>query len=218
MAVAQGVACLGQPDLLQPRFLCFPVHGDLNLGNILVNTDGFTVIDPRGTLDYWDPIYDLGKSLFSLTVFDDVMESGLEVTRRIRSGVPEFDVRLLEDRTVDVALAMEFLTMLEDLPFLSRRHRYDPFWRERLLLVHAVHCLAEAACRISDDSPRAFGPHAGISARRLLAKGLHLIGIRLLNACVNQLECTRKVGPPDIRPIISWSDQHEPRSRTAEKA
>jgi aminoglycoside phosphotransferase (APT) family kinase protein len=75
------------PELLErlaPAALALPVHGDAVLSNFIWRgpSDGgpeFTAIDPRGTLDAWDPMYDLAKVFFSLSVYDAGVGSGFAV-------------------------------------------------------------------------------------------------------------------------------------------
>lgn len=159
---------------MRPGRLAPPVHGDLNLGNVLVRPDGgFVVLDPRGVLDPWDPVYDFAKALFSLTVFEQAMAGGFTVDGDAAAGyrvalrLPPLD-------------AAGFLPMLDRLPYAATLDRHDPRWRRRLLVSHAVHCLAESACRLSDRKPRAYGEVRGAAACLLLARGLHLAGLRLL--------------------------------------
>jgi len=166
---------------LRPGRLSFPVHGDLNLGNLLVVEDGFVVLDPRGTLRPWDPVYDLAKSLFSLTVFEQALAWGFTVRRGTGpAGVPSYEVALRGGHASYPAAAVRYLPFLERLPFAAELDRDDPGWRRRLLVTHAVHCLAEAACRLSDRKPRAYGAVRGWAACRLLATGLCLVGMVLL--------------------------------------
>ena len=64
---------LGESGLLagiDPAHLYYPVHGDLNTRNILMTNGNYRIIDPRGTVDNWDPAYDIAKVLFSLTIWD----------------------------------------------------------------------------------------------------------------------------------------------------
>lgn len=164
---------------LRPGRLAFPVHGDLNLGNLLVRpgTGDFTVLDPRGVLDAWDPVYDFAKSLLSLSVFERALAGGFTVDGDPAAG---YRVALAAPGPGFAAAAAGFLPFLDRLPYARRLDADDPGWRRRLLVAHAVHCLAESACRLSDRKPRAYGPVGGAAACLLLARGLHLAGLRLL--------------------------------------
>jgi hypothetical protein len=172
---------------LRPGRLAFPVHGDLHLGNVLLRRGGpdpeFTVLDPRGALIPWDPVYDFAKSLFSLTIFERAITGGLRVDRLSRAGSPsgEYTVSLADDRDSYLEAAERFVPALAKLPYLQQLDRVDPNWRTRLWFAHACHCLAESACRLSDRKPRAFGEVRGWDACVLLSTGLLLHGIRQLD-------------------------------------
>jgi phosphotransferase family enzyme len=172
---------------LRPGRLAFPVHGDLHLGNVLLRRGGpdpeFTVIDPRGALGPWDPVYDFAKSLFSLTVFERAITRGLRVGRPARSGSRDggYTVSLTDDRDGYLTAAERFVPALAELPYFRHLDRVDPNWRTRLRFTHACHCLAESACRLSDRKHRAYGEVSGWDACVLLSTGLLLYGIRQLD-------------------------------------
>jgi hypothetical protein len=143
------------------------------------------VLDPRGTLRFWDPVYDFAKALFSLTAFEPGLASGFAVSRRAGTGDrPSYRVALRGDHRGHLAAAVRFLPFLDRLPFAAELDRVDPGWRRRLFYTHAVHCLAEAACRLSDRKPRVYPDATGWDACLLLARGLYLIGLVLLNDLV----------------------------------
>ncbi|WP_176738301.1 phosphotransferase [Micromonospora pallida] len=172
--------------LMRPGRLSFPLHGDLILGNLLVDADRFLVLDPRGTLQPWDPVYDLAKSLFSLTVFEQAIAGGFVVRRSTGSlDEPRYEVSLRAGRATYLTAAAQFVPLLEGLPFAAELDRDDPDWRTRLLVVHAVHCLAEAACRLSDRKHREYGDVHGWDACRMLATGLCLVALMLLEELVS---------------------------------
>jgi hypothetical protein len=177
----------GRAAALQPSYLHYPVHGDLNLGNIVLHPPGsraaaFTVLDPRGTLEFWDAGYDMAKILFSLAVYEPAMEGGFAVTRETGAdGVPRYRVALREPRPAYAAAAARLPGLLGSLPFFGHLDHVDSGWRRRLAYAHAVHCLAEAACRLSDRRPRELGPARGWAACRELSLGLFLTGLTLLD-------------------------------------
>lgn len=180
--VINGRACRPVLDVLDqlrppPPDLYFPVHGDLNLGNVLVTGDGFTVLDPRGTLSPWDPVYDLAKSLFSLTVFEDAMTTGFA----LRSAGPEFELAVPGHSPATGDLVLGYLRLLHESVLGERLSETDPRWLSRLVVAHAVHCVAEAACRLSDPTFRVLPSGSGDQARHNLATGLYLAGRWLLN-------------------------------------
>ena len=179
---------------LQPGRLAFPVHGDLNLGNLLVRRGApdpdFTVIDPRGVLAPWDPVYDVAKSLFSLTSFERAITGGLVIDRAIRSRphVGGYTVSFADDREGYLTAAERFIHVLGNLPYFRTLDRVDPNWRIRLRFAHAFHCLAESACRLSDRKHREFGAVRGWDACVLLSAGLLLLGIRQLDELLADLK------------------------------
>jgi len=174
---------------LQPAALWYPVHGDLNLGNLLARPGpaghwpAFTVLDPRGITGHWDPVYDAAKALFSLTLFDAAMAGGFAIGRQPGG---EYTVRLREP-----APALGRLPgLVASTGFFRALDRTDPLWRRRLLYAHAFHVLAESACRLSDRTHRVLpGGASGWQARRELAAGLYLCGLLLLDSLLS--------GPPD---------------------
>lgn len=184
---------------LQPGRLAFPVHGDLNLGNLLARRGApdpdFTVLDPRGVLTPWDPIYDVAKSLFSLTSFERAITRGLVIDRVIRDGAlragshaDEYTVSFADDRESYLTAAGRFITILGDLPYFRTLDQVDPNWRTRMRFAHAFHCLAESACRLSDRKYRAFGAVRGWDACVQLSAGLLLLGIRQLDELLANLK------------------------------
>ena len=168
---------------IAPARLHFPLHGDLNLGNLLVHAGGYTVVDPRGTLSPWDCVYDVAKVMFSLTVFEPAMAGGFEIERRTAAdGVPAYRLQLRHPRPKALAAASALPDVLGCLPFFRHLDQVDPGWRERLEFAHALHCLAEAACRLSDRKPLNLpGGPRGWAACLELANGLLLTGLCLLD-------------------------------------
>jgi len=170
---------------LRPARLGFPVHGDLNLGNLLVRRGApdpdFTVLDPRGELGPWDAVYDFAKSMFSLTVFERAMASGLDVARVPGTGGREYRVSFQDGYDGYLRAAEGYVDALAGIPFFRRLDEVDPHWRTRLLFAHAFHCVAESACRLSDRKPRTYGDVGGWDACVLLSRGLLLFGIALLD-------------------------------------
>jgi hypothetical protein len=195
--LSQLLAELGADDILlaalRPGQLAFPVHGDLHLGNVLLRRGGqdpdFTVLDPRGVLTPWDPIYDFAKSLFGLTIFERAITGGCHVARVPESGrrCPGYTVSLTDNRYGHLMAAERFLPVLAELPYLRHLDQVDPNWRTRLRFAHACHCLAESACRLSDRKHRAFGETRGWDACVLLSTGLLLYGIRQLDELLDEV-------------------------------
>ncbi|MEU8652502.1 phosphotransferase [Streptomyces sp. NPDC048737] len=170
--------------------LSVPVHGDLNLRNILADPHprddpAFHLIDPRGTLQPWDVVYDLAKMLFTLTLFDDTMRGGCAIAS---PGPGEYTVALSEPSGLRHALP-GFLGLLPRVwSGLAAGGLGEGPWLPRLLLAHASHVLAESACRLSD---RAAPP----ATRLNRALGLHLYGLVLFDDLLRRLDGHGPVDP-----------------------
>jgi Phosphotransferase enzyme family len=172
---------------LLPRLVSYPVHGDLQLGDVLANPgrpESFTVIDPRGTQSYRDPIDDFAKALFSMTVFDRSLASGLRIWRtRPRRGRPaSYVIRAVDPYTRYAALGTTFVDMLASLPFGEELSRVDPHWRLRVAFFHAFHTLEESSWRLSARAPRPVG--AAARDPLTLATGFCALGLRLLEQAI----------------------------------
>jgi aminoglycoside phosphotransferase (APT) family kinase protein len=171
-------------DLLEPDWLAPPVHGDLNTRNVIFTGSGFVLVDPRGVLEPMDPCYDLGKITLSLSIWDPFVRDpgGLVTDGHGKS----FHVRipfLAGYRELLAALPAIFARSAVLLQTLGRR------WQARLAFSHAVHAVAEAACRVSDI--RAKGqPDA---AAQQHASAFLLYGLVLLDDVV-----TRAAAPDDF--------------------
>ncbi|GHH87486.1 hypothetical protein GCM10018793_63450 [Streptomyces sulfonofaciens] len=170
-------------DALAPPRLMFPAHGDANIRNLLFATDGpagtgLRIIDPRGATDPWDPVYDVAKILFSLTVWDPMLRLGIRVGRDGPHGGYHLGLRNPAYPGYRSA-AHHYLDRLDDTDAAAVLAG-DPHWKQRLLLTHALHVLAEAPCRLSDRKPKpdADGRH---SPPEELALGHYLSGTLLLN-------------------------------------
>lgn len=178
---------------LRPGRLAFPVHGDLHLGNVLLQRGGadpeFIVLDPRGVLTPWDPVYDFAKSLFSLSIFERAITAGLRVEHPARIGERSggYTVSLTDGRDSYLTAAGRFVPTLAELPYFKHLDEVDPHWRIRLRFAHACHCVAESACRLSDRKYRAFGDVHGWDACVLLSTGLLLHGIHQLDELLDGL-------------------------------
>jgi hypothetical protein len=162
--------------------LSYPVHGDLNLRNMLAapgssDTPVFHLIDPRGTDQPWDILYDLAKILFTLTLFDDAMRTGFTIA----STAPgEYTVGLAGPSGLRHTLPAFTATLPSLWARLEAAGLGDGPWPARLLLAHATHVLAESACRLSDRA-------APLPTRLNRAVGLHLSGLLLLDDLLHRL-------------------------------
>jgi Phosphotransferase enzyme family len=169
---------------IDPARLYYPVHGDLNSRNILMTAGGYRVIDPRGTIDYWDPAYDLAKLLFSLTVWDGGLRRGFDIDS---SGEWRVAIHGGPYRGYREAAA-SLLGRLRAMDCFAELTAKDPGWESRYLLSHAFHLLAEAACRLSDIKKRASETDAHQISPIELAMGHYLFGVLFLEHAARQLE------------------------------
>ncbi|HEX8803764.1 MAG TPA: hypothetical protein VF743_06215 [Acidimicrobiales bacterium] len=174
--------------VLRPNLVSYPVHGDLDLGDVLVHPGhprSFTLIDPGGTQSYRDPTHDFAKALFGLTVLDRSLASGLRIWRLPpRPGRPaSYIIRAVDAYRGYPALGRAFVDVLAALPFGAELERVDPYWRVRLAFAHGFHALAEAARRVVDRRPTDVGA-AGRSPLTL-ATGFCALGLRLIEQAID---------------------------------
>ncbi|MGW6916356.1 hypothetical protein ACWGB8_21405 [Kitasatospora sp. NPDC054939] len=195
-----GVPCEAPPTVLErladrlgplaPPRLMAPAHGDANTRNVLVPAgpgappEDFRIIDPRGSTEPWDPVYDLAKTLFSLSVWDPALRLGFAVDGSARSG---YRVAFRQPVLPGYRAAVHrFLPHLAADEGLAELFRDDPQWRQRLLLTHDLHVLAEAPCRLSDRKPKP-DRRGGHSSPEELALGHYLLGTLLINDLAGRL-------------------------------
>ncbi|WP_343441917.1 hypothetical protein [Micromonospora schwarzwaldensis] len=194
----------GRLARLAPRRLGFPAHGDANTRNVLVAPDrrDFRLIDPRGSTAPLDPVYDLAKALFSLSVWDPALRRGC-VVRRLGGTPPSYRAGLRDTSEHPYREAvLGFVPFLADLPCL-RELLDDPGWRARLLLTHDLHVLSEAACRLSDDKPR-WGADGRPVTPVELAAFHYLVGAVLLDDLVEQFSAGDEPDPERHLADLPW--------------
>ena len=174
---------------MAPARLMFPAHGDANIRNTLIGADpgDFRIIDPRGSTAPWDPVYDLAKTLFSLTVWDPMLRLGLEISQHGNGGVPHYEITHRHPFYPGYrSAALGYQSYLDSLPMVDELFADDPYWRERLLLTHDLHVLAEAPCRLSDRKPK-LDLSGRSSPPEELALGHYLWGTLLINDLATRL-------------------------------
>jgi hypothetical protein len=176
-------------DRMKPSRLMFCAHGDANTRNILIGparvegAPDFRIIDPRGSTDYWDPVYDLAKWLFSLSVWDPALRLGFA----LRQNGSAYEVRYRRPMYAGYRSAIErFAPYVASLKQLENMFEGDPEWQARLLLTHDMHVLAEAPCRLSDRKPKQ-GCDGAPSSPEELALGFYLMGTLFINHLAAQL-------------------------------
>jgi hypothetical protein len=188
---------------MSPPRLMFPAHGDANIRNTLVGIDDpsdIRIIDPRGSTEHWDPVYDLAKTVFSLTVWDPMLRLGPEIRMHGGGGTPRYEIGHRHAPYVGYrTAALDYVSWLDSLAVTAELFADDPCWRERLLLAHDLHVLAEAPCRLSDRKPKP--DLAGrCSSPEDLALGHYLWGTLLVNDLATRLD---EAGEPDPRAHLS---------------
>ncbi len=176
------------PDMSPVRLgLC--AHGDANTRNVLCGIETeFRLIDPRGSTEFWDPVYDLAKSLFCLTVWDPALRLGFNICSSARGETPDYAVSFQRPLYAGYKRAIEeFLPFLAQQAGVQEMMQGDACWKSRLLLTHDLHVLAEAPCRLSDRKPK-FGADGALSTPEDLALGFYLLGTLFINELARQLE------------------------------
>jgi hypothetical protein len=177
-------------DMLSPDQLWYPVHGDSNTRNILVDytqdwpASQYKLIDPRGTVEHWDPMYDFAKVLFSLSTWDTALRQGFAIEHdQTADGTPVFNVSYRKGAYAGyVAAVAQFSDFLAKQSAMLSVSGPNNTWFERLWFAHAVHLLAESACRLSDLRPRAIG--GDVVSPVELSTGHFLLGTLFLNDVV----------------------------------
>ncbi|HLM65137.1 MAG TPA: hypothetical protein VK306_12625 [Acidimicrobiales bacterium] len=180
----EGDASLSR--LLRPRVVSYPVHGELDLADLLAPaaSASFTLLDPRGTQGYRDPVEDFARALFSMTTLDRCTTSGVRLWRSAPSGrrPASYVLRAADPYEGYAAMGTWFVDMLGDLPFGAELTRIDPRWRVRLAFAHGFHALVEATARLSAPPPDDGGGRARTPVT--LATAFCALGLRLLEAAI----------------------------------
>lgn len=176
-------------DRIRPRVVSYPVHGELDLASMLTpasrGAPPFTLIDPRGTRGYCDPVDDFARALLSLTTVDRLTATGVRVWRTAPRGRRPlmYEFRSVDpDRSSYAGLGPWFVDMLGELPFGLELTRVDPWWRVRLAFSHAVQALLEASARLATRTPPPVT--AGTPSPAKLATAYTALGLRLLEQAV----------------------------------
>lgn len=121
--------------------LWYPVHGDLNLGNVIMDGPVPRLVDVRGMREWWDVSYDLGKVLFDLLLFRPLSQMTYDAQGR--------DLIAFRERPAPWAAAQSFIEGFSRTAGGAWLSHYDPLWQQRTALCLATHMLAESAARVS---------------------------------------------------------------------
>lgn len=138
-----------------PQFESICFHGDMTLlNNVFLNENReIKMIDPRGFIGSWDPLYDFAKLHFTLSGFGELvvgekpMITGMGNNYRIHfENLPANAVRL-RNESLDIFGSNE--------TFKKYVIKREPYWRHRINLAEATHFLADIPFRLyTDESPR----------------------------------------------------------------
>jgi nucleoside-diphosphate-sugar epimerase len=144
----------GSRERLRPRALGTCGHGDLTVLNLAWSSAGeLKLIDPRGVVGPWDPLYDLAKLGFSLGGFAECIKNGLTV-----DGTSE-DLQVETD--VDCPGFAEGRSWLRGWLtgslLLQPVRELEPYAELRIEFGEACHFLADVPYRLAQgmDSERA---------------------------------------------------------------
>ena len=143
---------LRQHLLPQLESICF--HGDMTLLNnvFLDETHQIKMIDPRGYIGSWEPLYDFAKLQFTLSGFGEFvvgkkpMITGKDNDYTIHfENIPQFAKKLHEN----------FFDILEENEVFKKYViSHEPHWRERIAFAEATHFLADIPFRLyTDETP-----------------------------------------------------------------
>lgn len=135
---------------LFPCIECLCVHGDLTLLNLVFDevSSEIKMVDPRGALEIWDPLYDLSKLKFSISGFSsiitnnyDLSHNGLTSTYRVN-----YDKNGLLDE-----LNVKFYETLLQIKGFERLISSCPNWKAMLSFYESCHYLSDVLYRFNTD-------------------------------------------------------------------
>lgn len=144
-------------EIFRPRIERFCAHGDLTFLNMVFDreSDKFRLIDSRGYIGNWDPLYDFGKLKFTISGFGKIINREFEVNEDGGRYCINFTGN--RDGLVQLSsLNMSFLNDIYKNKFFRLLVENEPYWRQRILLAEAIHYLADIPYRLLlDGSPKA---------------------------------------------------------------
>lgn len=139
-------------ELIKPRTEAFCFHGDLTLLNTVFveKTRDTKLIDPRGYIGSWDPLYDYAKLQFTLGGFGEIVVSKEPIVTEDASG--NFTIHFNQIPEVSRCIHDEFLNLLANNPtFKKEIISREPHWRKRMAFAKATHFLADIPFRLFTD-------------------------------------------------------------------
>ncbi|MEU9213678.1 NAD-dependent epimerase/dehydratase family protein [Streptomyces sp. NPDC048415] len=179
-----SIATTSCEDQVRPRALGLCSHGDMTVLNMLRDYPGgsLLLIDPRGVIGPWDPVYDLGKIAFSLSGFAHCMRGHLRWT----SHGSQFRV-LADDNSESYARGQRerglFVSRLSADPDFSVLCAKEPYLLHRIAFAESVHYLA--------DTPYRYAQGSDIQSALIVL----LLGTKHLENCMREIErSNRSVG------------------------
>lgn len=139
-------------ELIKPRTEAFCFHGDLTfLNTVFVDkTQDIRLIDPRGFIGNWDPLYDYAKLQFTLCGFGELVVSKEPIVTEDASG--NFTIHFNQIPAVSFWLHAKFLDLLAHNPMFKKKIiNHEPHWRKRIAFAKATHFLADVPFRLFTD-------------------------------------------------------------------
>ncbi|HSW81548.1 MAG TPA: NAD-dependent epimerase/dehydratase family protein [Candidatus Saccharimonas sp.] len=143
-------------DLLKPRIEAFCFHGDLTFLNTVFErkTQNIRLIDPRGHIGNWDPLYDYAKLAFTLGGFGEFVISKEPMVAMKSQG--NFVVHFEQIPQISRQLHSEFLNLLaHNQIFRTNVISREPYWQQRIAFAAATHFLADIPFRLYTDNTTA---------------------------------------------------------------
>lgn len=165
---------LRQYILPQVETICF--HGDMTLLNtvFLKEAREIKLIDPRGFIGAWDPLYDFAKLHFTLSGFGEFIVGKKPM---ITSKDSAYTIHFENIPTNATQLRKDSFDILEaNETFKKYVIQHEPHWRHRIAFAEATHFLADIPFRLyTDETP-------------LNARSSYILGTYYLNQAYEALK------------------------------
>jgi|GEM_PF-2896331 len=136
---------------LLPSLECFCFHGDMTLLNTIymAQTSTTKLIDPRGHIGLWDPLYDFAKLTFTLSGFGEFILGDQTMVSKVDDG---YTIDFEKIPPVSRKLHAGLFGMLEaNALFKNKIISHEPHWRQRIAFAEATHYLADIPFRLFTD-------------------------------------------------------------------